>query len=215
MLPLQNVVRVSETTGPQVINHFNLFRSASISIGGARRELGAGVAGNGAAGWDDVAAGDGLRLVRTFRGRNQGGTSGAADLRACNAAGVSDARGAVRALSCLSSFCSACRSRSWGAQRAVDARVGVFCQVGLVMLVGLAAKNSILIVEFAEQLRGRGMSDRRGGDRSGADPVAADPMTSLAFILGVLPLVFATGAGSGAALGRDPRSRVACCSRRF
>jgi HAE1 family hydrophobic/amphiphilic exporter-1 len=74
----------------------------------------------------------------------------------------------------------------------------VFCQVGLVMLVGLAAKNSILIVEFAEQLRHRGdtiVNAALGAARIRLRPIL---MTSLAFILGVLPLAFATGAGAAA-----------------
>jgi HAE1 family hydrophobic/amphiphilic exporter-1 len=74
----------------------------------------------------------------------------------------------------------------------------VFCQVGLVMLVGLAAKNSILIVEFAEQLRGRGMSIVEAAVEAARIRLRPILMTSLAFILGVLPLVFATGAGSEA-----------------
>jgi multidrug efflux pump subunit AcrB len=74
----------------------------------------------------------------------------------------------------------------------------VFCQVGLVMLVGLAAKNSILIVEFAEQLRERGNSIVQAA--LGAARIRLRPilMTSLAFILGVLPLACATGAGAAA-----------------
>jgi HAE1 family hydrophobic/amphiphilic exporter-1 len=74
----------------------------------------------------------------------------------------------------------------------------VYCQIGLLVLTGLAAKNSILIVEFAEQLRGRGMGIVEAA--VGAARIRLRPilMTSLAFILGVLPLVFASGAGKEA-----------------
>ena len=74
----------------------------------------------------------------------------------------------------------------------------IYCQIGLVMLIGLSAKNGILIVEFAEQLRGRGMTVMEAAVESARIRFRPILMTSLAFILGVLPLVFATGAGQEA-----------------
>jgi hydrophobic/amphiphilic exporter-1 (mainly G- bacteria), HAE1 family len=74
----------------------------------------------------------------------------------------------------------------------------VYCQVGLVMLIGLSAKNAILIVEFAEQLRHRGLSIVDAAIEAGRIRLRPILMTSLAFVLGVLPLVFATGAGQEA-----------------
>ena len=73
----------------------------------------------------------------------------------------------------------------------------VYCQIGLVMLIGLAAKNAILIVEFAEQLRHRGLSVVEAAIEAGRIRLRPILMTSLAFILGVLPLVFATGRRPG------------------
>src|SRR6185503_11855535 len=71
-------------------------------------------------------------------------------------------------------------------------------QVGLVLQVGLAAKNSILIVEFAEQLRERGLSIVDAAVESARIRLRPILMTSLALILGVLPLALATGAGAAA-----------------
>ena len=71
----------------------------------------------------------------------------------------------------------------------------VYCQIGLVMLIGLSSKNGILIVEFAEQLREKGFSILEAAVEAARIRLRPILMTSLAFILGVLPLVLAQGAG--------------------
>jgi HAE1 family hydrophobic/amphiphilic exporter-1 len=202
MLPLQNVVRVSETTGPQVINHFNLFRSASIS-------------GSAAPG---VSSGQALLEMERLAGTTLPQGMGFA-WSGLSAEEIKAGRQAllIFALAMLLVYLTLAAqyeslvlpfiillgvplavlgalSAQWVRGLAND----VFCQVGLVMLVGLAAKNSILIVEFAEQLRGRGMSIVEAAIEAARIRLRPILMTSLAFILGVLPLVFATGAGSEA-----------------
>ncbi len=74
----------------------------------------------------------------------------------------------------------------------------VFCQVGLVMLIGLASKNAILIVEFAEQLRRQGRSPLDAVVDAAAVRLRPILMTSIAFLLGVVPLMLASGAGAAA-----------------
>ncbi|MFZ0966665.1 MAG: efflux RND transporter permease subunit, partial [Candidatus Acidiferrales bacterium] len=72
----------------------------------------------------------------------------------------------------------------------------VYCQIGLVMLIGLSSKNAILIVEFAEQLRRKyGLSIVEASIEAARIRLRPILMTSLAFIFGVLPLVLARGAG--------------------
>jgi HAE1 family hydrophobic/amphiphilic exporter-1 len=72
----------------------------------------------------------------------------------------------------------------------------VFVQVGLVMLIGLASKNAILIVEFANQLRAQGLTAAQAVRQAAEIRFRPILMTSLAFIFGIMPLVWATGAGS-------------------
>jgi HAE1 family hydrophobic/amphiphilic exporter-1 len=72
----------------------------------------------------------------------------------------------------------------------------VFCQVGLVMLIGLSAKNAILIVEFANQLRERGHSIADAALEAARERLRPILMTSFSFILGVFPLVIAEGSGA-------------------
>ena len=83
-----------------------------------------------------------------------------------------------------------------GAQSLRGLNNDVYAQVGLLMLIGLASKNSILIVEFAEQLQDRGMGLFESATEAARLRLRPILMTSFAFILGVLPLVFASGAGS-------------------
>jgi len=83
-----------------------------------------------------------------------------------------------------------------GAQKIRGLENDVYCQIGLVMLIGLASKNAILIVEFAEQLQHRGVALVESAIRAARLRLRPILMTSIAFILGVLPLVFATGAGA-------------------
>ena len=71
----------------------------------------------------------------------------------------------------------------------------IFCQVGLVMLVGLASKNAILIVQFGNLLRNQGVPVAQAALQAAQTRLRPILMTSFAFIFGIMPLVFASGAG--------------------
>jgi len=202
MVSLDTVVRVSETTAPQVISHFNLFRSAEIT-GVATPGLSSGEALEAMAavarqtlppGFDFAWAGQSLEEIKAGSQATY-----------------------IFALSVLLVYLVlAAQYESWvlpviillGVPLAVLGGLGaqwwrglandVFCQVGLVLLVGLAAKNAILIVEFAEQLRDEGRSIVDAAVEAARIRLRPILMTSIAFILGVLPLAFATGAGAAA-----------------
>lgn len=74
--------------------------------------------------------------------------------------------------------------------------VSVYTQIGIILLVGLSAKNGILIVEFARDFRKEGNSIRDAAYEAGSVRLRPILMTSFAFVLGVMPLLFATGAGA-------------------
>jgi HAE1 family hydrophobic/amphiphilic exporter-1 len=74
----------------------------------------------------------------------------------------------------------------------------VFCQVGMVMLIGLSSKNAILIVELARRLREEGLRPVEAAQRACELRLRPILMTSIAFLLGVMPLMFSEGAGSAA-----------------
>jgi HAE1 family hydrophobic/amphiphilic exporter-1 len=202
LVRLDNVVRFTEVTAPQVISHFNLFRSAEIS-------------GSAAPG---VSSGQALdEMERIARESLPQGFDFAWAGQSLEERQSGAQAGLLFAVSLILVYLVlAAQYESWvlpfiillGVPLAILGALGaqwlrgltndVFCQVGLVMLIGLAAKNSILIVEFAEQLREQGHSILDAALEAGRIRLRPILMTSLAFILGVLPLAIATGAGAGA-----------------
>ena len=202
MVPLEQVVQLRETTAPQVINHFNLFRSASlngsaapgVSSGEALKEMeriaqqnlpqGMGYAWSGIS-LEETKAGQqslyifGLALILVY-------LTLAAQYESLVLPFIVLLGVPLAVLGAL------------GAQWMRGLSNDVYCQVGLVMLIGLAAKNAILIVEFAEQLRAKGLTIIEAAVEAARIRLRPILMTSLAFILGVLPLVFASGAGEAA-----------------
>lgn len=199
LVPLANIVSLKDTSGPQVINHFNLFRSAEID-------------GAAAAGY---SSSQGLEAMGDLARQNmlQGMSftwSGLAleEVEAGGKAIIIFALGLLVVYLTLSAqyesfvlpfiILLAVPMAVLGALLFVSARGfvdDVYVQIGLVMLIGLSAKNSILIVEFAEQLIEQGRSIINAAIEAAELRLRPILMTSFAFILGVLPLYFASGAG--------------------
>ena len=199
MIPLENLVAITESTAPQVINHYNLFRSSEID-------------GSAAPGFSSGQAIDAMQQL-SAKVLPQGYTyqwSGISleELASGSTTLILFGLGTLVVYLTLSAQYESfvlpfiillavpmallgALSAQWIRGQQND----VYCQVGLVMLVGLASKNAILIVEFAEQLRERGMTILDAAVEAARIRLRPILMTSFAFILGVLPLVFASGAG--------------------
>jgi HAE1 family hydrophobic/amphiphilic exporter-1 len=203
MVPLDNLTTVVESSGPPVITHYNLFRAVEID----------GSAAPGYSSGQGLAAMDDLFTKNKMPGMAYQWTGLTLDeLESSGKAVIIFGLGILVVYLTLSAqyesfalpfiILLAVPMAVLGALGLVALRGysnDVYCQIGLVMLIGLSAKNSILIVEFAEQLRRKDRSIVEAAIEAGELRLRPILMTSFAFILGVLPLVFATGAG---ALGR-------------
>jgi len=198
MVPLDNLISITQTTTPQVISHYNLFRSAEID-GSAAPGFSSGQA---IAAMDDLAK----KLPQGFSYSWTG-----LSLEELQAGGTSLILFGLGTLVVYLTLSAQYESfvlpfivllavpmallGALGGQWIRGLQNDVYCQVGLVMLVGLSSKNAILIVEFAEQLRERGVPLVESAVQAATIRLRPILMTSLAFILGVVPLVVASGAG--------------------
>jgi HAE1 family hydrophobic/amphiphilic exporter-1 len=199
MIPLDNLVTVEQTANPQVIRHYNLFRSAEIN----------GTAAPGRSSGEGIAAMEALAKKELPNGMTfEWSGLSLEEIESGGKALILFALGLIVVYLTL-----AAQYESYvlpfivllavpvailgavGAQALRGLQNDVYCQIGLVMLIGLASKNAILIVEFAEQLRDQGMSVVDAAVEAARIRLRPILMTSLAFILGVVPLVLARGAG--------------------
>lgn len=74
--------------------------------------------------------------------------------------------------------------------------ISIYTQIGIILLIGMAAKNAILIVEYAVDYRKSGLPVRQAAQEAGTVRLRPILMTALAFVFGVMPMLFATGAGA-------------------
>ena len=201
MIPMSTLARIEPSGGPDVIYRYNRFRAIQI-LGGPAPGYSSGQATKA---MEEVAAG----LPAGF-GYEWTGTT----YQEKEAQGN---EGAIFGFAAVLVFLFlAALYESWSIPFAVlfalplgmfGALTGVFLrkyaydiytQIGIVTLIGLAAKNAILIVEFAKDSHEQGKSIREAAIEAAHLRLRPILMTSFAFILGVLPLVIATGASSGA-----------------
>jgi HAE1 family hydrophobic/amphiphilic exporter-1 len=199
MVPLENLVKLESQASPQVISHYNLFRYAEID----------GSAAPGKSSGDAIATMDKLANKVLPPGFSYEWTGlSLEEIQSGSQATMLFGLGLLVVYLTLAAQYESftlpfivllavpmALLGAIGAQALRGQENDVYCQIGLVMLIGLSSKNAILIVEFAEQLREKGFSILDAAVESALIRLRPILMTSLAFILGVLPLVLAQGAG--------------------
>lgn len=200
MIPLVNLVTITPTVGAQTINHYNLFRSVEIN-------------GSAAPGFSSGRAIQAMEAVAKQVlspgfAYEWSGTS----LEEINSAGLAPiifGLGLLFVFLVLSAqyenyidpliIMLAVPLAILGALTAQSLRGfanDIYCQIGLVMLIGLASKNSILIVEFANQLRAKGLPITKAAIEAAQERLRPILMTAFSTLLGIFPLVIASGAGA-------------------
>ncbi|MFL5347130.1 MAG: efflux RND transporter permease subunit [Hyalangium sp.] len=200
MVPLESLVKVRPITSAASIQHYNLFRSATLNGQQAPgASTGDALTSMEQVAWQGLPAGFSFEWTGLSREQKEAGGK----VLTIFALGIvfvflvlaaqyeSFALPLVVMLGVPVAMLGAL-----GLQNLRGLANDVFCQVGLVMLVGLSSKNAILIVEFAEQLREQGRGVVEAAVQAAQTRLRPILMTSFAFLLGVVPLVLATGAGA-------------------
>jgi HAE1 family hydrophobic/amphiphilic exporter-1 len=201
MIPLSNLVTVTSTVGAQTINHYNLFRSIEIN----------GAAAPGSSSGDAIKAMEQVakEVLPAGYGYEWSGTA----LEEIDSGGLAPlifGLGIIFVFLVLAAqyenyidpfiILLSVPLAIFGALIAQSLRGfsnDVYCQIGLVMLIGLASKNAILIVEFANQLREEGLSITKAVIEASQERLRPILMTAFSTLLGIFPLAIATGAGAG------------------
>ena len=202
MIPLSNLVKIEQIVAPSIINHYNLFRSAKLT-------------GSAAPG---VSSGQVIETLETVAKsvlpRGIGYEWSGLSLEEIESGGqglIIFGFGLIFVFLILSAqyenfidpliIMLTVPLAILGALIAVLARGlanDVYTQIGFVMLIGMASKNSILIVELANQLRQQGCSITKAAITASEQRLRPILMTALSTMIGVLPLVLASGAGASA-----------------
>jgi multidrug efflux pump len=200
MVPLSTLVSVRDVTGPAIVNRYNMFPSAEVAGGTAP-----GVSSGQAIGLMDSLGKTELPPTMSFEWTELT----LQQILAGNTAVFVFILGAILVFMVL-----AAQYESWSLPGAIILIVpmcllsaifgvwlvgsdnNIFTQIGLVVLIALAAKNAILIVEFAKQLQDDGMPRFEAIVTASKTRLRPILMTSFAFILGVLPLIRGAGAGA-------------------
>jgi hydrophobe/amphiphile efflux-1 (HAE1) family protein len=200
MVPLSSVASFRNITGPYRVEHFNLFPAAAIQ-GGVTPGYSTGYG---------LAAMERLAQENLPEGYSYSWTEIAYQEKLVGNTAIYVFLASVVFVFLL----LAAQYESWGLPLAVilivpmcllaavsgllmrGMDVNILGQIGFVVLIALAAKNAILIVEFARQNEERGLDRFQAATEAGRVRLRPILMTSFAFILGVLPLVIATGAGA-------------------
>jgi hydrophobic/amphiphilic exporter-1 (mainly G- bacteria), HAE1 family len=200
MIPLDNLVHITETANPSVISHYNLFRSTEIDgSASARHSSGDAITEMEKLAQKVLPSGISYEWTGLSLEEIQSGSQAAILFGLGLIVVYLTLAAQYESFSLPFIVLMAVPMALLGALGAMGLRGlidDVYCQIGLVMLIGLSSKNAILIVEFAEQLREKDLGLYEAAIEAARIRLRPILMTSFAFLLGVLPLVLATGAGA-------------------